>query len=191
MKLYLKNLNKATFIYFLIISIWMASLIAATLLEPKDSIKDLSGIVGREDNKEENKKMNGFSSFVYKAGDLNCHQLKNRSFFINGNQMPFCTRCIGIFLGFSVGALFIMIRYKELNPTLLILGLVPIGVDGLVQLFTSYESNNYLRFATGFFVGIVTSLAVGMIIFEVGEIKKMRNFKKQKKVDSKKDGGLI
>ena len=54
--------------------------------------------------------LNPVWAFVYGFGDLNCHQKHERSWDINGNQMPVCTRDIGIFLGlfagrcFSVGA---------------------------------------------------------------------------------------
>ena len=43
-----------------------------------------------------------FSAFVYGFGDLNCHQKHERSWFVNGNQMPVCTRDIGIFAGLAV-----------------------------------------------------------------------------------------
>jgi hypothetical protein len=56
---------------------------------------------------------------------------------------------------------------------MLVGGLVPIGLDGGIQLVTSYESNNVLRLFTGSLAGIVTMLAVGLITFELSTIAKI------------------
>ena len=34
-----------------------------------------------------------------------CHQMPERSFFINGMQFPLCARCTGILVGYLVGVL--------------------------------------------------------------------------------------
>ena len=49
-------------------------------------------------------------ALTYAFGDLNCHQKHERSWEINGNQMPVCTRDIGIFLGFAIGCLIFALR---------------------------------------------------------------------------------
>jgi uncharacterized membrane protein len=41
--------------------------------------------------------------FLYAAGSLICHQLPDRSFFIDGRQLPICARCTGLYLGGVVG----------------------------------------------------------------------------------------
>ena len=38
-------------------------------------------------------------AIAYAFGDLNCHNLGERSWTINGNQMPVCVRDLGILLG--------------------------------------------------------------------------------------------
>ena len=43
------------------------------------------------------------SEFPYLLGDFLCHQQTDRSFILNGNQMPFCARDVGLLLGFAVG----------------------------------------------------------------------------------------
>ena len=48
--------------------------------------------------------LNPVWAFVYGFGDLNCHQKHERSWEINDNQMPVCTRDVGIFLGLAIGA---------------------------------------------------------------------------------------
>ncbi len=123
-------------------------------------------------------------ALTYGFGDINCHQKHERSWEINGNQMPVCTRDIGIFFGFSIGCLLFGLRgfnrwtvrdtFLSVFPdsyltrvyesdfrmpamlALLGLGLVPMGVDGFTQLLLdSYESNNPLRIITGTGAGFV------------------------------------
>lgn len=166
------KIYKWNFIFFLITFIWVLFLIIAPLTLPKNSVEDLTGIVGKEDNEEANNDMNGFAKFIYKLGDKNCHQIKERSYFINGNELPFCTRCLGIFLGFAIGAAIISFKRFELSWQMVLIGLFPIGIDGTVQLMTSYESTNTIRMVTGLLVGAITSFAVGQIIFEVGSIRR-------------------
>ena len=100
-----------------------------------------------------------------------CHQLPSRSFFVFGKQMPVCSRDFGIYFGMLLGALafpFISgIRSTKLLPVWILIGsMVPIGIDGGVQLvsqYTSipfigtYESNNPLRLATGLLIGMAMS----------------------------------
>ena len=59
----------------------------------------------------------------------------------------------------------------ELNILWIILGLVPIGLDGGIQLLvTEYESTNAIRFATGLLAGMGTGIALGFIVSELGAI---------------------
>lgn len=127
--------------------------------------------------------LNPVWAFVYGFGDLNCHQKHERSWEINGNQMPVCTRDVGIFLGLFAGAL--LFGWRGLNrwtirdsflsvfpdhtlePIYLTdrrmivmlaivgIGLGPMAVDGFTQMLTDYESNNPLRVLTGLAAGTV------------------------------------
>ena len=128
--------------------------------------------------------LNPLWAFTYAFGDLNCHQKHERSWEINGNQMPVCTRDIGIFTGFSIGCLIFGLRgfnrwtirdtflsvfsdsriqgvyERDLRIIVMIvilgIGVMPMAIDGFTQLLVdSYESNNPLRIATGFFSGLV------------------------------------
>lgn len=42
-------------------------------------------------------------AFLYAAGSVVCHQLPDRSFFIDGRQLPVCARCTGLYLGGLAG----------------------------------------------------------------------------------------
>ena len=128
--------------------------------------------------------LNPLWAIAYGFGDLNCHQKHERSWEINGNQMPVCTRDVGIFLGFFLGCLIFGLRgfnrwtvrdtFLSVFPDRLIstiyekdlrlaavfvimgIGLAPMGIDGFTQLLLeSYESNNPLRIATGAVSGLV------------------------------------
>ncbi len=127
--------------------------------------------------------LNPFWGFVYAFGDLNCHQKHERSWEINGNQMPVCTRDIGIFIGLFIGAaLFglrgvnrwtvrdtflsvfpdekietLYLKDRRMVAMLLLIGIgvAPMGIDGFTQLLTGYESSNPVRVVTGLFSGLV------------------------------------
>jgi uncharacterized membrane protein len=107
--------------------------------------------------------MNPINKMVYYLGDLNCHQRSDRSYEYNGNQMPFCARDVGIFVGLALGFIFALGRKVELTLPLVILSLVPIGLDGTIQLFTEYESTNIKRIVTGLIAGFVTGIALKII----------------------------
>lgn len=42
-----------------------------------------------------------------------CHQLPERSYFLDGTQMPLCARCIGIHFGFVVSTVFLLVGPKR------------------------------------------------------------------------------
>ena len=160
-------------ILFLIFFIWILLQFIAPLALPHQSVNELDGITGFIDNKEKINDMSAPWNSIYSCGDRLCHQKSDRSFFINGNQMPFCARCTAIWLGLTFGLAF-MIFYKiDLDEKFIILifiGLVPIGIDGFGQLFGLWESNNIIRVITGILVGFICGLAIGVIIDEFRDI---------------------
>ena len=54
--------------------------------------------------------LNVYAAFTYAFGDFNCHQKFERSWEINGNQMPVCVRDIGIFFGLVIGSLLFYLK---------------------------------------------------------------------------------
>lgn len=77
--------------------------------------------------------------------------MPDRSFFLFGYQLPVCARCTGIIVGeilsiaFSFGL--------DLEPLVLIFLMVPMMIDGVIQLKTSYISTNPKRFLSGLMFG--------------------------------------
>jgi uncharacterized membrane protein len=44
-------------------------------------------------------------ALAYDAGRVICHQLPERSFFLEGRQLPVCARCTGLYLSAAAGGL--------------------------------------------------------------------------------------
>ena len=80
-----------------------------------------------------------------------CHCRPDRSFFWRGRQFPVCARCTGVLLGMAVGLCTCLLW---LPPWWLAVVLtIPLTADGLVQLWTAYESTNFRRLVTGLLFG--------------------------------------
>jgi uncharacterized membrane protein len=152
---------------FIITMAWALCMVAAPLSLPAGSVKDLSGAVGIVDNANQTAKMNPFAKWVYDSGDFNCHQKASRSLFINGNEMPYCSRCVGIFFGMAIGTMFSLFFVVELRLRYILAALLPIGIDGGMQLLGFWESTNPVRLATGGLAGFITGMALGYIFFVI------------------------
>ncbi len=139
-------------------SIWLALVITAPFTIPYHSVDNLSGKVSQIDNWKEIDKMNPFAASIYLLGDTLCTEISDHSFYLNGNQMPFCARCTSIFAGLVLGLLIAVIFDPKVNRLLIGLALLPIAFDGGLQLMTSYQSTNLLRVATGLLAGVAISL---------------------------------
>lgn len=151
---------------------------------PDGMVADLSGMVALNDHDELIKHMDFPWSFMYAIGDRMCHQKVERSLTFSGNQMPFCSRCTALWLGIVLGLGFIFFYTIELNERLLFLifiGILPIGVDGLGQLFGFWESTNIIRFITGLLAGFVCGISLSVISFEIHHVflSKVKIFSKK------------
>ncbi len=49
--------------------------------------------------------MNLLVALIFAAGGLVCHQRPERSFFVDGHQLPVCARCTGLYLSGALGIL--------------------------------------------------------------------------------------
>jgi uncharacterized membrane protein len=130
--------------------------------------------------------LNLYSALIYGFGDLNCHQKHERTWDLNGNQMPVCVRDVGIFFGFFVGAIIwnrkglnrwtitdsiisiypsilygsIYLRRRRSIAVWLFAGfsIIPMGLDGGIQAITDYESSAIMRLITGIPFGLFIGL---------------------------------
>ena len=174
--------SKAIIFFFVLFLLWVVLQFLAPIFLPGNSVSDLSGMVGVSDNEKLIEKMPFPWNSVYSMGDRLCHQKAERSFSINGNEMPFCSRCTAIWLGLAIGLGLMVFYLIELNEKFLfviIIGIVPVGIDGIGQLLGLWESTDIIRLITGLLAGTVCGIAIGSII---DEIKTIRIFKNNKKI---------
>ncbi|WP_097003224.1 DUF2085 domain-containing protein [Lacrimispora sp.] len=94
--------------------------------------------------------MNGFL-YRWLPIVFGCHCRPERSFYFHGKQFPVCARCTGEL----AGILFLSVTYAIYHPPILyaLIFLIPMILDGGIQLLTRYESTNIRRFFTGLFFG--------------------------------------
>ena len=101
------------------------------------------------------------SAAIYAIGSYICHQRPERSFWLDGVQLPVCARCIGIYAGVVVGsglAPFIgLVRWPR---TAIILSTFPALVSLLVEWAGLAYPSNGVRAATGAVAGIVVAAVV-------------------------------
>jgi len=174
--------SKWIFLIFIPFLIWILSQFIAPLVLPNSSIDNLSGHVGVEDNIKLINEIPSPWNTIYSWGDRLCHQNKDRSFFINENQMPFCSRCTAIWLGLAIGLGFMVFYKIELDEKflfLIIIGIVPIGIDGIGQLLKFWESTNIIRFFTGLLAGILCGIAIAIIIDEINSLNILARVQKK------------
>jgi uncharacterized membrane protein len=106
---------------------------------------------------------------AYVSGDRD--EIKSVKGGIKGYKFPICTRDIGLYGFMLVGALIYGLLFKldekrMYPPILLVLAIIPIGIDGGMQFLSSagiyllgveYESTNIIRFLTGAIAGFAIS----------------------------------
>ena len=165
---------KINFLIFIVCISWVIVLLITPAIAAEDTIHfGPKGFTGLDEHYQEIENIdNPFSRVVYHSGDRMCHMKEPRSLTINGNQMSYCSRCFAIFFGLALGAAITSFVVFDLKWWLLLVGIIPIGLDGGLQLITPYESNNVLRLFTGGLFGAVTTLTLGIVMVEFSQSAK-------------------
>lgn len=137
----------------IVILVILACVFVAPYTLPAHSVTDLSGKVGSVDNTQQISHMNPFAQAIYYFGDVNCHQIAERSYYLNGNEMPVCARDLGILVGLPI--MLFALAYVSIRPKIwmVIVLLAPLALDGGIQYLTDYTSFNELRLFTGLLAG--------------------------------------
>lgn len=93
-----------------------------------------------------------------------CHQHRDRSYVLCGEGLFVCARCTGVQFGFLVSFALLFALYgvfgASANFFLAALLIVPLGIDGLTQLFGLRQSTNALRFVTGYLAGFGAAMII-------------------------------
>ena len=103
---------------------------------------------------------NGVAFAIYRAFGTLCHQLPERSYFIDGHKFAVCSRCTGIYAGFAFSLLvYPLIRSLRNTSTpprsLLILAALPLAIDFSLTFFGFWENTHTSRLLTGALLGSV------------------------------------
>jgi uncharacterized membrane protein len=139
-------------------------MVAAPFTLPPGSVTDLGGRIGLIDNGRQIDGMNPLAWLAYIIGDMNCHQLPERSLYLNGNEMPVCARDTGIMLGLVTGMAAALPWHSRFRVPWALLLMAPMLVDGGLQAISSYESSNAMRLTTGFLAGFGASMLLSLLM---------------------------
>jgi uncharacterized membrane protein len=97
---------------------------------------------------------------IYGAFAPLCHQLPERSYFIDGHKLAVCSRCTGIYAGFAFTLLlYPLVRSLRNTATpprsVLILAALPLAIDFSLTFFGFWENTHTSRLLTGALLGSV------------------------------------
>ncbi len=125
-----------------------------------------------------NPTLQSIAGVIQTAYHATCHQLPERSLFIESYEMAVCSRCFAIYAAFLAGCIafaFVRTKLKIWSILWYILLCVPMAIDGFSQLFLfaiprgigpglqliwMQESTNELRVITGAIFGLASALYV-------------------------------
>ena len=184
-------LNKPLLVLLGFSLFWTLCIFIAPMTMPPHTVEHLTTGTSAMDYPDKWVKLPFFDRVIYAIGDSQCHQLESRSYYINGNQMPVCARCMALFLFSNLGvvtAMFIRPKYDISKSAIqmlpkrfqnylelhnaefafwCILGTLCIlttAIDGFYQLLTPYESTNLKRIIFSLPTGWFGGLAVGLML---------------------------
>jgi uncharacterized membrane protein len=110
---------------------------------------------------------------IYGAFAVFCHQLPERSYFIDGYQLAVCSRCTGIYAGFAFTLLLYPLIRSLNNPVLprpswLLLAALPLAIDVAVNFVGFWHNTHTSRLLTGAILGGAVVFYVMPGIIELG-----------------------
>ena len=124
---------------------------------------------------------NGLAFAIYHAFGTLCHQLPERSYFIDGHKFAVCSRCTGIYAGFAITLLLYplvrSLRNVATPPrSLLILAALPLAIDFSLTFFGFWENTHTSRLLTGALLGSVAVFYVmpGIVDLSLRSLAKQR-----------------
>ena len=176
--------------------VWTAAIFLAPLTIAPGTVAYQVGGANMMDHMDVWSTLPWYTAAVYAFGDIQCHQIWSRSLWINENQMPLDSRMTSMYIfanfgllaavfarpAVSAGTVIMSVMPRRLQNALarfgperagviiVVLGLLPIAIDGFTQLWTPYESNNATRILTGIPGGFVGGLLVGAMLVSIRQV---------------------
>jgi uncharacterized membrane protein len=96
---------------------------------------------------------------VYQAGSLICHQRPERSFHLDGVQLPVCARCFGLYASGALGLVLAWMRRGRFPAArvraALALAAVPVAATVGLEWIGAIETTNVFRMLTAVPLGVV------------------------------------
>jgi uncharacterized membrane protein len=102
------------------------------------------------------------SEVYYFIGSLVCHQISERTIYLDNLPLPVCARDTGIHMGFFIAFVFCFVkgRLKSDKPPdlsisiVLVLMMIPMMIDGTSSYIGLRHTDNTIRLLTGLFFGM-------------------------------------
>jgi uncharacterized membrane protein len=113
---------------------------------------------------------------IYQSFSRFCHQIPERSFYLDGHPFAVCARCTGIYFGFAAGALsYPLVRSLKRSDAparqWLLVALVPMALDFALDFFGVWQNTHLTRSATGALLGAVTAFYVVPGLLDLSRMK--------------------
>jgi uncharacterized membrane protein len=114
------------------------------------------------------------ASLSYQFFSHVCHQLDSHSFHLAGFKFAVCIRCTSIYASFFLGLLFFPMikrtKIVDVHPArVLILSLVPMGIDVALATFGIHESTTMTRSITGLIFGSALTIVLVPVLEEFAD----------------------
>lgn len=135
-----------------VVAVWLASIVVAPIAKAGG--------------------LTALSSPLYLFFSFLCHQISDRSFHIEGEQLAVCSRCFGVYLGMLAGFVAYPVWRKidtiePLPRVWLFLSIIPITVDWSLTFFGVWENTHLSRFLTGGLLGFACGTFIVPSIVEI------------------------
>lgn len=114
----------------------------------------------------------GIAAVIYRGFATICHQLPERSFFIDDHKLAVCSRCTGLYAGFLITLLIYPLVRSLRTITMparkwLFLAAAPLLIDFSLTFFGIWENTHTSRLLTGLLLGSVSVFYVMPAIMEL------------------------
>ena len=129
----------------------------------------------------------GVAFAIYRGFSVLCHQLPERSYFIDGHKLAVCSRCTGIYFGFAFTLLlYPLLRSLRTTETparkWLFMAAAPLAIDFSLTFFGIWQNTHTSRLLTGALLGSTAVFYVMPGIMELSLRPLRRNLRQTPRV---------